>query len=270
MVIVCEGAIDRHLNPIKPEYIKQVIDKRLGLDTRVTTLGHVQRGGTPCAYDRYLGTMQGVEAVEAVLRSTPDTPSPMIGMSQNKIISVPLMEAVKLVLRKKKSGRGEIIFFLTFLLFYTFLKTQKKKTHAVGDAISKKDFKHAMELRDPDFAASYNAYVESTLMSAMPGSMSKLNEQVVNIKLKSLSSSCCRQTHPIVLNSIFEATSHWYSSHWCSSRWYECCHSYCRATLLESWARPSCHKKWVLRSVKRRGECTHLDRDDGLASKGRL
>ncbi len=104
MVIVCEGAIDRHLNPIKPDYIKQVIDKRLGLDTRVTTLGHVQRGGTPCAYDRYLGTMQGVEAVEAVLRSTPDTPSPMIGMSQNKIISVPLMEAVKLVSTVLESG----------------------------------------------------------------------------------------------------------------------------------------------------------------------
>ena len=44
MVIVCEGAIDRHLNPIKSDYIRQVISTRLGLDTRVTTLGHVQRG----------------------------------------------------------------------------------------------------------------------------------------------------------------------------------------------------------------------------------
>ena len=53
-MIIAEGAIDRQLKPIKPEYIKKIIDERLGLDTRVTTLGHVQRGGTPCAYDRYL------------------------------------------------------------------------------------------------------------------------------------------------------------------------------------------------------------------------
>ncbi|KAI9627878.1 hypothetical protein KEM48_011953 [Puccinia striiformis f. sp. tritici PST-130] len=37
------------------------------LDTRVTTLGHTQRGGKPCAYDRILATLQGIEAVEAVL-----------------------------------------------------------------------------------------------------------------------------------------------------------------------------------------------------------
>ncbi len=97
LIIVAEGAIDKQLQPIKPEYIKTVIEKRLALDTRVTTLGHVQRGGTPCAYDRSLATIQGVKAVEAVLTSTPETPSPMIGISQNKITSVPLMEAVKLV-----------------------------------------------------------------------------------------------------------------------------------------------------------------------------
>lgn len=54
MVIVCEGAIDRNLNPIKPEAVKKVLEERLKLDTRVTTLGHVQRGGIPCAMDRLL------------------------------------------------------------------------------------------------------------------------------------------------------------------------------------------------------------------------
>lgn len=44
LVIVCEGAIDAQLNPIKPDYVKKVIETRLSLDTRVTTLGHVQRG----------------------------------------------------------------------------------------------------------------------------------------------------------------------------------------------------------------------------------
>lgn len=54
IVIVAEGALDRNLNPIKGEYIKDILVKRLGLDTRVTTLGHTQRGGKPCASDRIL------------------------------------------------------------------------------------------------------------------------------------------------------------------------------------------------------------------------
>jgi 6-phosphofructokinase 1 len=54
LVIVAEGAIDCELNPIKADYVKDVLTDRLGLDTRVTTLGHTQRGGRPCAYDRIL------------------------------------------------------------------------------------------------------------------------------------------------------------------------------------------------------------------------
>jgi len=138
IIVVCEGAIDRQLNPIKANYVKEVIEKRLGLDTRVTTLGHVQRGGAPSAYDRYLATIQSDEAIKAVLRSTPETPSPMIGIQQNKITSIPLMEAVSL-------------------------------THSVSEAVSRKDFNRAMELRDPDFKDAYNAYVESTLYDLYKG-----------------------------------------------------------------------------------------------------
>lgn len=53
-MIVAEGAIDCNLQPIKADYVKDVLTDRLGLDTRVTTLGHTQRGGRPCAYDRVL------------------------------------------------------------------------------------------------------------------------------------------------------------------------------------------------------------------------
>jgi 6-phosphofructokinase 1 len=42
-------------------------------------------------------TLQGAEAVEAVLTATPDKPSPVIGIKENKITSEPLMEAVKQV-----------------------------------------------------------------------------------------------------------------------------------------------------------------------------
>lgn len=54
IVIVAEGAIDRDLKPINADYVKDVLTDRLGLDTRVTTLGHTQRGGRPCAYDRVM------------------------------------------------------------------------------------------------------------------------------------------------------------------------------------------------------------------------
>lgn len=42
-------------------------------------------------------TLQGVEAVEAILEAKPGTPSYMIGIQENKIIRVPLMEAVEKV-----------------------------------------------------------------------------------------------------------------------------------------------------------------------------
>lgn len=54
LVIVAEGAHDIDLNPIRAEYVKDILTERLGLDTRVTTLGHTQRGGRPCAMDRIL------------------------------------------------------------------------------------------------------------------------------------------------------------------------------------------------------------------------
>ena len=54
IVIVAEGAQDANLQPIRADYVKDVLTERLGLDTRVTTLGHTQRGGKPCALDRTL------------------------------------------------------------------------------------------------------------------------------------------------------------------------------------------------------------------------
>jgi len=54
IVIVAEGAHDALLQPIRADYVKDVLTERLGLDTRVTTLGHTQRGGRPCAFDRIL------------------------------------------------------------------------------------------------------------------------------------------------------------------------------------------------------------------------
>ncbi|MFC1703416.1 6-phosphofructokinase [Candidatus Omnitrophota bacterium] len=48
------------------EKLAKIIEKEVGIETRVSVLGHIQRGGSPTAYDRILGTRFGVKAVELV------------------------------------------------------------------------------------------------------------------------------------------------------------------------------------------------------------
>jgi len=54
IIIVAEGAIDRDGNPVTAEQVRQVVVENLQQDTRITVLGHVQRGGSPSAFDRIL------------------------------------------------------------------------------------------------------------------------------------------------------------------------------------------------------------------------
>jgi len=68
-----------------------IIAKKTGYETRVTVLGHLQRGGSPTAFDRVLGTRFGVKAVELV---TKGEFGKMVSLQGNKITSVPLEEAV--------------------------------------------------------------------------------------------------------------------------------------------------------------------------------
>lgn len=74
-----------------------------------------------------MNDVAGVEAVQAVLDSTPETPSPMIGINENRISRKPLMEAVQL-------------------------------THSVAKAIQSKDFDKAISLRDPEFVEHLDAF----------------------------------------------------------------------------------------------------------------
>ncbi|WWC86865.1 6-phosphofructokinase [Kwoniella dendrophila CBS 6074] len=134
IVIVAEGALDRNLKPIRPDYVKDILVERLGLDTRVTTLGHTQRGGRPCAFDRILPTLQGVQAVQALLEATPETPSYMIGIQENKITKVPLLEAVA-------------------------------QTQAVAKAIETQDFAKAMTYRDSEFREMLQAFQISSSLA---------------------------------------------------------------------------------------------------------
>ena len=73
IVVVAEGARDRAGNPISSEHVQQVLEERLGEDARVTILGHVQRGGAPSAYDRWMSAvLVGHAAVEELLAAPPD------------------------------------------------------------------------------------------------------------------------------------------------------------------------------------------------------
>lgn len=135
IVIVAEGARDKDGNKISSEEIRDLLSEKsvegLGLDTRITTLGHVQRGGTAVAYDRMLATLQGVEAVNVVLEATPETETCFIAINENKIVRKPLMQAVL-------------------------------ETKELAAAVEAKDFEKAMALRDTEFADQYKSFLTTT------------------------------------------------------------------------------------------------------------
>lgn len=67
------------------------IEQRTGFDTRVTILGHVQRGGTPTSFDRVLSTRFGIAAIEAVHDGAFGS---MVALQAGEIVRVPLADAV--------------------------------------------------------------------------------------------------------------------------------------------------------------------------------
>ncbi|XP_037135651.1 ATP-dependent 6-phosphofructokinase, platelet type isoform X7 [Syngnathus acus] len=103
IIIVAEGAIDRHGKPITSSIVKDLVVKCLGFDTRVTILGHVQRGGTPSAFDRILASRMGVEAVLALLETTANTPACVVSLSGNQSVRLPLMECVQMTQEVQKA-----------------------------------------------------------------------------------------------------------------------------------------------------------------------
>ncbi|KAI4893009.1 hypothetical protein NFI96_027335 [Prochilodus magdalenae] len=127
IIIIAEGAISKKGEPISSNYIKDLVVKRLGYDTRVTVLGHVQRGGTPSAFDRVLSSKLGMEAVVALMEAAPDTPACVIGLSGNQTVRLPLMEAVEM-------------------------------TKEVQKAMNEKRFEEAIQLRGRSFENNWNIY----------------------------------------------------------------------------------------------------------------
>ncbi len=135
IVIIAEGACDRYGNPISSQYVKEVLERHLQEDTRVTILGHVQRGGSPTAYDRNMSTLCGYRAVEEILAATPTSEAYVIGMHDNRVTRTPLMHCVE-------------------------------QTHAIAAAIKNRDFDRAMELRGRSFQTAFETL--RTTVRALP------------------------------------------------------------------------------------------------------
>jgi ATP-dependent phosphofructokinase / diphosphate-dependent phosphofructokinase len=73
------------------EALEREVEARTGFETRVTTLGHIQRGGSPTAHDRVLATRYGLKAAEMVYAGTWGQ---MAALRGDRIEAVPLSDAV--------------------------------------------------------------------------------------------------------------------------------------------------------------------------------
>ena len=135
IVVVAEGARDRNGTPITSAHVCKVLEERLGEDARVTILGHIQRGGGPSAFDRWMSTLVGRAAVEELLSAAPESEPQLIGMRYNRVTRLPLMECVQ-------------------------------KTQAVAEAINARDYDRAMDLRGGSFKEQFR--ILRTLIRALP------------------------------------------------------------------------------------------------------
>uniref|UniRef100_A0A8C4DDF1 ATP-dependent 6-phosphofructokinase n=1 Tax=Dicentrarchus labrax TaxID=13489 RepID=A0A8C4DDF1_DICLA len=149
IIIVAEGAINLKGKPITCDDIKQLVAKKLGFDTRSTILGHVQRGGTPSAFDRILASRMGVESVMALLEATPDTPACVVSLSGNMAVRLPLMECVQV-------------------------------TKDVTTAMSEGRFEEAVKLRGKSFENNWNTY-KMLAHVHIPETKSNINIAILNV-----------------------------------------------------------------------------------------
>ncbi|XP_011869434.1 PREDICTED: ATP-dependent 6-phosphofructokinase isoform X5 [Vollenhovia emeryi] len=135
IIIVAEGAVDRNGDPITADKVHKVVVEKLQQDTRVTVLGHVQRGGNPSAFDRVLGCRMGAEAVMALMEATPDTEACVVTLDGNQAVRLPLMECVR-------------------------------RTKAVAQAMADKNWELAVQLRGKGFERNLDTYKMLTRLKA--------------------------------------------------------------------------------------------------------
>ncbi len=135
IVIVAEGAQDKNGNPITSQQVKDIIESITGEETRVTVLGHVQRGGSPSAFDRNMSTLLGEDAVDELLSAEHQEEPMVIGIQGNKITRTPLSICLE-------------------------------QTWAVAEAIKAQDYDLAMTLRGGSFKDAWD--ILKTMVRTFP------------------------------------------------------------------------------------------------------
>jgi 6-phosphofructokinase 1 len=88
IVIVAESEITGGANGLA----ERMKNEHPEYDVRVTILGHIQRGGSPTAYDRIIASRMGVAAIDALMD---EQRSIMIGIVNDVIVHVPFTKAIK-------------------------------------------------------------------------------------------------------------------------------------------------------------------------------
>ena len=90
------------------DWLGRQIEQMTGIETRVTVLGHVQRGGTPTAYDRVLATRFGLKAIELIRERRFGY---MASLRGTEIVAVPIEEALTQKLLDPKVFDDASVFF---------------------------------------------------------------------------------------------------------------------------------------------------------------
>jgi 6-phosphofructokinase 1 len=135
LIIIAEGARDQFGNAIKSHQVVDALKNRIDEDARLTILGHVQRGGAPTAFDRYMSTVLGYAAVKYLMAHSEDMESKIIALQNNTVKAIPLMESIK-------------------------------KTQSIVSLLANRDFDGAVDLRGGSFRGSLSTF--DTLSTAQP------------------------------------------------------------------------------------------------------
>jgi len=128
ILILAEGATDIHGNAVTANQVRDLVATRLKYDTRVTVLGHVQRGGIPSAFDRLLASRFGAEAALTVIEADEDSEACVLCLEGQAITKKPLHECVELC-------------------------------NNIKAAYKAKNYKKVIELRGPSFRKNLDIYL---------------------------------------------------------------------------------------------------------------
>ena len=95
IILVAEGARDIYGKSLTTEDVKTALKEGLDEDARVTILGHIQRGGAPTAYDRWMSTLLGYAAVQELFDPAAYGRGVILGVRRNRVTRLPLEESIQ-------------------------------------------------------------------------------------------------------------------------------------------------------------------------------